>query len=278
MHQQYTTRNLRIMTNDLDFNGLDDTTINAERGDDGFPRIQWVYGTKPTQGGFWYTSAATWDGDLPEPWRAVQWYGEEDGWAADVLKVMPILRRSQPFRNVIGTDGRKRREYAERWESGMQVHTELLCLAEGVDGPVVLTFKGMAGVAIDGKDGAMKQAKKILADEATKTAKNGQKIGLGAFWVPLGARLNSKGKPEFVETVGGSWVSVPALRLPDLTGRALLVACYDKEHANIAAALRREHVAWADERRTNAPEEAKAPETPRRNVPQSIEADEDIGF
>lgn len=40
---------------------------------------------------------------------------------------------------------RKDRRYIAAWAPGVQIHTEIVCLAEGIAEPVVWSFHGMTG-------------------------------------------------------------------------------------------------------------------------------------
>lgn len=267
------------MTTIDELNTFDVPTTDEQQGD-GLPRIWWRYGSAPSQPGFFYTKADYYEGALDyegSPWVEVEVYEGELGYKADVLRLLPITKRSQAYLKNKDT-GRK--TFLPKWTEGAQILTELLCFVEGVEGPVVFSYHGAAGQAMDRKDeGIVPRASKALAAEASKLLK--KKVGLGAFWLPIGGKLNAKGKTDFVKLTQGSVINPPDLRLPELAGRDLLNACYaGRATIEAAAALRDEYEAWRLERRTNdaEPEQPPAPVGDGRNVPQPIDSDDALPF
>lgn len=267
-----------MTTHDLDELNSIDVPQDEERGD-GLPRIWWKYGNQQAKAaGHFYARADDWDGPLPAPWAECELYEGEVGYKAESLRLLPITKRSQPYRKVTVGD-RDRREYAERWSEGMQIHTEYLVFVEGLEGPVVWSFHGVTGKAMEGKGGIIPTASRAIAYEATKLYK--RKIGLSAFWLPIGPTLDARGKTHFEKLAQGSVVNAPALRLPaDLEGRALLQAFYaGKETIAEVAMVKEQYAAWRLERRTNEEPEPVAVATGRngdgRNAPQEL-ADDDI--
>jgi hypothetical protein len=240
---------------------------------DGLPRIWWKYGNQAAKlPGFFYARGDDFDGPLSLPWEEAEVHDGELGYKAETLLILPITKRSQPYTKDKDTN---RRTYFDRWSEGMQIHTELICFVEGIEGPVVFSYHGVTGRAMDGKgDGIIPAASRLLANEAARLFK--KKVGLSAFWLPIGPRLNTQGKVDFQKLTQGSVVNPPALRLPaGKEGKDLLDACYaGRETIEAAAAVRAQFEAWRQERRANEP--APVPAGDGRNVPQPIEDDEGV--
>jgi len=237
---------------------------------DAFPRLWWRYGTPPGQAGFFYTPASAWTGDLPEPWAEAEVFAGERGWVSRSVEICVIARRSQPYRKEWLGD-RTWRVYADRWEPGMHIHTEVLALLRGVEEtPIVWSYHGATGAVVNHrKDGVWAVAHRLLAQEATRVFK--RPIGLSAFWVPLGPTLDARGKPVFVRLPQGAQLNHVTLRLPDLVGERLLADRYvGRDVLERVTALRDEHAAWAQRRRgvlvPATPEPAPAPAPTNGNL------------
>jgi hypothetical protein len=247
---------------------------------DGLPRLWWKYGTAPKQAGHFYTRADYWEGELPAPWGPCDLYDNEQGWKAHHLQLELITKRSQPYRKI-KVNGKDYREYVDwprrgsPWPTGMQILTEYIVFADGLAGPVVLSFHGANGQAIEGKGGIVPTAAAALSKEATKLYK--RKIGLSAFWLPIGPALKPDGKsPFFKEYTEGSKLNLPALHLPaGLEGKELLSACYVGSEVLAEVSMTKAAYAdWAKEMRGNEdmPTQDAAP---GRNVPQEL-SDDDV--
>ncbi len=263
------------MTNFEELSSFDYQTYNDAEGD-GLPRVWWHNGDKKTKTpGDFYTRAEYWVGEPPGPWAPVDRFDDEAGFAAPLLKVLPITYRSQAFRRI-EQGGKVRREYIPQWEPGASLHTEILCLVEGLEGPVVWSAKGMTGAAITGKSGIFVTARKLLIGEAERRLK--KKVPMHAFWLPVGVRQKD-GKTDYVTLDQGSVITPPALRLPALEGSPLLNALYaGRETIEYAGELRAEYETWRQEKRVNEPEpESAAPAPAGRNVPQPIDPNDPFG-
>lgn len=253
--------------------GTFDYAVHTDQEGDGLPRLWWHNGDKKTKTpGTFYTRGEDWAGDLPEPWAQVDRFDGEVGWAAAVLRVLPITYRSQAFRRI-DQGGKVRREYIARWEPGAQIHTELLCFVEGLDGPVVWSMKGMTGAAVTGKGGIFAAARQALLAPAEKALK--KKVPLHAFWLPIGTALDAQGKTFYKVLDQGSVITPPALRLPaGLEGRDLLNGLYaGRAVIEEAGELREQYEAWRQEKRSPEPadEVAPAPRHAGRNAPQEYD-------
>ena len=266
---------------DLDELATIDVPDFDEAQGDGLPRIWWKYGTAPKNAGHFYARAQDWDGDLPSPWEPCEIYDNETGWKAHCLQLVLITKRSQPYRKITVGD-KVYREYVDwprrgsPWPTGMQIHTEYVCFADGLAGPVVFSFHGATGQAFEAKGGIVPTASAALSKEATKLYK--RKIGLSAFWLPVGPTLKPDGKPLFATLPQGSKLNYPALHLPKLEGKALLSACYvGSEVLGEVGLTKAAYADWAKEMRGNEdmPTQDAAPTATGRNVPQEL-SDDDV--
>lgn len=274
-----------MTAHDLDELASVDLPSEDERQGDGLPRIWWKYGTAPTTAGHFYARADDWQGELPDPWKPCELYENEQGWAANTLKLVLITKRSQPYRKVT-LGGKTYREYVEwprrgtPWPDQMQIHTEWIAFAEGLGGPVVFSYHGATGQAMEGKQGGIvASAEAALSKPATLLYK--RKIGLSAFWIPIGPTLQPNGKPKFESLPQGSKINYPALTLPALEGKALLSACYVGSEILADVAMTKDAYAeWAKERR-GGDAEAQVQSEPAptgRNVPQPYDPSVDQPF
>jgi len=268
------------MTNNFDeLAGLEYEMPDEAQGD-GLNRIWWHNGvSKAKTAGSFYTRAEDWAGPLPEPWQGVERFEGELGWFAETLKIVPLTYRSQPFAAVKDAAGNKRREYAAKWQQGMSIHTEILCLVEGVEGPVVWSVKGMVGKEVLNTVFAQARQRLIVPGEARLR----KRLPMWSFWLPVTQRRTAAGKLDYVSFPEGGEISPPALVLPDLHGPDLLNALYvGKALFEEAAAIRQQYEEWRHERRGNEPEVLNAvpvhavpvtAATNGRNEPQALTLD-----
>lgn len=244
------------------------------------PRMWWHNGDRKSKtGGSFYTRASEFPEGLGEPWNAEERFEGEQGFATLKLNIAVLAYRSQPFRKYQDAAGRDRVEYATKWEKGMSIHTEVLCMVQGyTTGAVVWSMKGMTGQAVTGKSGIIRSYVDGLLREAGRVAKRG--LPLWSFWLPISSKLLSGDKIAYEDTGFGSFVTPPALHLPVNPMDTLFVG---QDMLTYGADLLREHEGWADARRlpegtVNAeytveePRQIAAPGG--RNVPQPV-ADDD---
>lgn len=222
--------------------------VSDQQVGDGLPRIWWRYGTPPATAGFFYTPADQWHGDLPAPWAEAEVFSGERGWVTRALELCPVLRRAQPYRKA-SQGGRIWRDYAPRWEPGMQIHSEVLVLIRGIDEPAVWSYHGATGAVVERRpDGVWAVAKVRLADEASRQLR--RHIGLSAFWLPLGPVMDPRGKPVFARLEQGAQLNHVALRLPDVTDDELLDRQYvGHEILERVIDLQAEYADWPKQRR-----------------------------
>lgn len=189
------------------------------------PRIWWYNGVRAakTPGSF-YTKSSEFPAGLGEPWQVDNRFEDEQGWSATTLKLAPLAVRAQPFRDPKGADGKRDRnqprQWATRWEPGMQIYTEVLCLIDGYTGPVIFCSDGLFGKAVDGKGGILKTYQAGLLAEASRIA--GRQMPLWSFWLPITSKRNGD-KIAYEDTGYGSFVVLPVLALPENPIDALFV-------------------------------------------------------
>ena len=208
------------------------------------PRIWWHNGVKQakTPGNF-YTKAAEFPEALVAPWVPDDRFEGEEGYTTHTLRIAVLAVRSQPFKKFKDNDGKDRVEYGTRWEPGMSIHTELLCLIEGSDAPVVWSMKGLTGKAVTGKGGILQTYQSGLLKEASRQAKRG--LPLWSFWLPIASKKHGD-KIAYEDTGFGSFVTPPALYLPENPIDALFVG---GEVLQRGADALNEYASWQDTKR-----------------------------
>ncbi len=247
-----------------------------------FPRIGWRNGVKAAKmPGFFYAKAGDFPDGLGAPWQAERVYDNEDGYKALELRIAPIASRVQPFKDerdpVTNRTIQGSRQWFTKWERGMQLYTEILCLMEGYSGPVVFYSDGLTGKAVGI---ALRTYQNGLLQEAARVA--GQGLPMWAFWLPIASKLQNDGKPAYEDTGYGPFVTPPTLHLPENPLDTLFVGPDVMEQAT---AIYQQHVKWATTLRlpnntvegeivsiVNTPRQIAAP----RTVPQPLSADEEF--
>ena len=269
------------MSNDFNLDGFSFTPDAQEQA--GYPRIYWRNGAKQAgQGGFFYASSRDF-AELGAPWESVELYDDEPGFKTSALKIAVIRKRSQAFTEYI-PEGQKDKVkvWHEHWKLGRQLYTELLCLMEGYDGLVTLVAKGLTGKALTAKNiGILPRHAELILKEAQKTWKGQGQVPPWAFWVPIGTKLNAKGKPEFIDTGYGSVITPPDLALTGEVSRETLKGLFvGRELLDIGLEAYHDHAEWQKQLRGN--EEPSAAEAPpsvhTKNTPESFVNDDDKPF
>jgi hypothetical protein len=278
------------------FNALGTMDLPTEQQGDGLPRIWWHNGAKGSKGqpgtpGDFYTKAEFYDGSLEgagSPWRADERFNGEPGYAAERLCILVIRQRLQWYIDHPLPNGQRRTEWLTKYQDGARGRTDILCLAEGIDGPVVLSVKGTTGRALSQKPGkehpggVIPQFQRAVIDLAGRKFR--RTLPLYAFWLPISTKRDGKGSIAYEDTGYGSFVTPPALALPsEAAGESLLDMLYPgDELVQQAAEIWRQHEAWSRELRGNAPAEPDADAAPMtdetpRNVPQAL-TDDDLPY
>jgi hypothetical protein len=227
-----------------------------------FPRVWFHNGIKAaTTHGEWYTSERELNGlTTAKPWVAKEKFDGEDGYVASSFRFAPIMTRSQAFM----TNDAQETIWLKHYTKGARIYTEYLCIVESITTqagayvPVVFATKGLVG--------------KAVANNIKDFRKASTKVDLNAmppwaFFIPMAAPVNDKGKPVYTDTGRGAFVTLPTLTLPDTfdmeayyVGPDILAQGDEFYKAN------RE---WSKQQRGNEPREANATdlETPEDDTP-----------
>lgn len=202
------------------FNFVPDAT---ERQGEAYPRIWWYNGSKQAgTNGHFYTTQREFE-QCPTGFETVERYDDEVGYKADALRIAIIRRRAQAYTEV-RDGGNATKTWHDHYKPGMRIYTELLCLIEGIDEPVVWVVKGMTGQAVTKKrSGLIAQHDELVLKLAAQTWKGGGVVPPWAFWMPIMAPKTDKGKPAYTDTGYGSFVTLPVLALPQMSRDALKV-------------------------------------------------------
>lgn len=271
------------MTNAIDFltNEAEAEAPEAERP----PRMYWHNGSKSKSGdapGDFYIAADELANDPAAPWEPSSRFSDEPGFATARLRIAPIILREQPYRTEKGVNGAKDIWiwHTGRWQPGMKIYTEIICMVEGINEPVNLIVKGMTGKAFSGKGGVFPQALAFRRD-AERIAKKA--LPLWAFWQSVGTKLDAKGKIVFEDTGYGSVVTPPTLYLPEGDTKVRMNALFiGKDWYNAGFELKAHFAAWSEERRVNDAIELETdeaqPAVAGRNMPQAISDEEILPF
>ncbi len=235
------------------------------------PRMWWHNGIKQAKtSGSFYTRASEFPNGLPTPWASDDRFEGEQGYSTSALKVAVLAKRTQAF--VKPAEQGQPVEWLTKWRAGASVYTELLCLIEGYDGPVVWAAKGLTGKSVSE---ILRSYENGLLKEASRVAKRA--LPLWAFWLPISSKRLADGKPAYEDTGYGSWVTPPALVLPEQAMDALYVG---NDLIATGSDIWNEHASWSKFQRL--PENTVEGEVvqplqiaaPGRNVPQLVEADD----
>ena len=175
--------------------------VRAAGEGDGLGRFRWNNGLKVGRNGSagcWYAKSESFH-SLPPHWQASSLYGE-DGYEAVRINMIPLLKRSQPFSVV---DGMATWHTEWRPNMGMKMYTEVLCLIEGYNQPLVMTGKGWAASRITHyKRGCFAEQHEYVTSVASKLA--GMTLQPWAFWHSIGGAYDKKHEPMFVEVGSGT--------------------------------------------------------------------------
>lgn len=238
-------------------------------------KFWWHNGVKAakTPGSF-YARAADYPEGLEEPWHSEERFDNEPGYVAAQLNIAVILQRSQPFREIKDATGKTTGiEWLTQWSKGDKILTELLCLIEGYDQPVVWSMKGMTAKAVVGRGGILQTYRDGLLKTACKLARRA--LPQWSFWLPIASKRTADGKVAYEDTGFSSFITPPALVLPDnaidvLFGRQSLIT-RGEDALNM-------YPAWEQFKRLpgnifegeTTVEMVPALPAPHRNVPQMI--------
>lgn len=261
-----------------------------ENAGTGLGTFYWLHGTNQggakTAGVFYIK-----DTELAEPpaapWQSDSRYEDqaepERGYSAALLKIAPIVWHSQWHMPEHGEDGEQmRRKAPKNWisayERGAQKHTDIICLVEGTDDPLVLSADGKY------KSGAFTDIIRMYRNGLLRKAdfqarKRGKRAVPWMFWLPIAQKKRADGSADYVKVIDpktgketGSVVTPPTLYLPADATESLLVS---PEQLKLGGEIFAAFLQWSRELR-QPPETAYGhPQLPPgRNVPQQIDEDE----
>jgi hypothetical protein len=231
----------------------------------GLGTFYWLHGTNKggakTNGVFYIK-----DTELAEPpaapWQADERYEDqtepEYGYSTALLRIAPIIWHSQwymPERDEDGEQVRRKgpRDWRDHYESGMQKHTDLICLVEGIDDPLVLSADGKykSGALID----IIRMYRNGLLRKADFQArKRGKRAVPWMFWLPIAQKKRADGTAEYVDVIDpktgkktGSVVTPPTLYLPPDAIESLLVT---EDQLKLGGEIFTAFLRWSRELRT----------------------------
>lgn len=216
------------------------------------PTIWWHNGNKQAKTpGLFYVKAKALEQEPAEPWKPVERFEGEAGFTATTLHLALITWRQQPYHTVeivSGGEKRKDRRYISEWEPGAQIHTEIVCLAEGIAEPVIWSFHGMTGRAMMGKQGIFSNYRNGLLHAAEQAAH--KRLPLWTFWLPITTRCDAKGQPTYTDTGHGSLVTLPTLALPNAPEDKLIDSLFiGEEWVSYGYTVRAQFDTWRSQRR-----------------------------
>jgi hypothetical protein len=211
------------------------------------PRVWWYNGVKQIGSpGIFYTKLEEHPGDaLGKPWTLSKRPYDEVGYEAPGLHLAVIGARSEPFFAEKDAAGKETRRYIAQWVKGAKIYTEWLCFVNGMDYPVVLCSKGLTGKAL--AEASKEYRRRVLKPAEREIKRN---LPPWSYWMPIATMTDDKGKVVFADTGHGSFVTPPALRLPDLADAALIEKLFvGPDILARGVEVRAEYETWLKEKR-----------------------------
>ena len=261
---------------------------------DRLPTIGWRNGNKVagTPGFFYIKADAIAAPPVGDQWRAATIYGDESGFVAETLNVVPLGLRRQAFTEE-KVPGQKyaTRTWYPRWEKGMRLYTEMLVRVEGLDGVWIWGMKGMTGKAMTGGGGVLDQHKALVKSVSVAI---GAALNPWALWMPITTARTDKKKIIYADTGFNSVVTPPAFVFDPDDDVTLIAAerFIGPEAYAAATALHQEYAAlgWSKQQRSNGDEDGHqivneetgevfdAPRSSRQSQPTPPHGDDDMPF
>ena len=212
------------------------------------PRIYWFNGIKQARTpGIFHVKYTELGSEPGKPWVRSNRFDDEVGFEAKRLEIAVVAVKTQAF--ISERDGARevRKTWLPKWQKGAQLYTEVLCFVEGIDGVVTWNCKGLTGKAFST---ALRTYQTTLLRQAEAVAS--QKLPLWSFWLPFSSTTDDNGKIVYQDTGYGSFITPPALVLPDKPLNELV------EHLFVGAdvyaegdRVRKEYAAWLRETHAN---------------------------
>lgn len=219
------------------------------------PTIWWNNGSKQARTpGMFYIKGDTLEHEPGEPWTPSERFENEAGFSVTTLHLALITWRQQPYLTnevISGGEKRKERRYITEWEPGAQIHTEIVCLAEGIPEPVVWSFHGMTGRAVMSKSGMFSTYRAGLLHVAEQAA--GKRLPLWTFWLPVTTLCDEKGKTVYTDTGHGSFVTLPTFAWSNESEAARMDTLFiGEEWVTYGYEVRTQFEHWRTQRRGTA--------------------------
>lgn len=176
-----------------------DVAYTEDSGKNKYPTL-WFHNGKKDRGtpGTFYAKAKDFDHSLPGTgWIEEERYPGEDGYSAEILLIAPIAWRKTPY-----IDQDDKEVYLPEWIPGARFKTQMIGFIQGRNTPIIFSYKGMVGQAINGKEGILKRWQDIAIRPAEKKA--GKRLAPWAFYIPLRSKLNDDGSVVYEKSKKGS--------------------------------------------------------------------------
>lgn len=222
------------------------------------PVFWWFNGNKQAKTpGCFYIKADALATRPDAPWAVDDRFDGETGFSTKALRIAYIGHRSQAFIED-DSGGYKKKVWLKHYEKGARFQTEILCFAEGIEGPVVLSVKGLTGKAFTAKTSSILSAyKNGLLREGSRLEE--RQLPVWAFWMPISTLLDAGGKIAYQDTGFGSHTTPPSLFVPDLGEATVTKLFVGLELLKAGDDARIAYDAWLRAQRGNvAPEPAPA--------------------
>lgn len=226
------------------------------------PVFWWFNGNKIAKTpGCFYIKEAELASPPAEPWELDTRFDGEIGFSATSLKIAYIAHRAQAFTED-DSGAYKKKVWLKQWEQGARIQTDILCFVQGIEGPVVLSVKGLTGKAFTAKkDSILAEYRAGLLREASRI--EGRKLPAWSFWLPISTKLTSAGGVEYADTGYKSVTTPPALFIPDLSEQTITDLFVGLDVLRYGDELRIEFDTWLKTQRGNiAPEPAPVAAAP----------------
>ena len=210
------------MTNFLDIVEPDDLKNNRLV----LARFNW-YNAKGKRPAMFYLKANDLMSDPAEPWERSAWFRDENAYYFNAeglsLNLAIIGYRARPFSKAVDADGKFSRTFEVEYipNSGMQFYTEVICLVEGVDEPLIWAADGMTGAAITE---IVRGIHKGLLANTRRLA--GRRVPLWTYWSAITAQTDNAGQIVVMKSKAGGEYTPPMLIVPEVESLAELEHYY----------------------------------------------------
>jgi hypothetical protein len=262
------------------------TIDDEQQQGDGLPRMHWMNGDRKSgTPGFFWTVRENFDEPPGDPWKAqtitFDSGGTAEAYTTPKLRIMAIAYRQQAFTRNRDASGKEVRVYLDRSFSdkgadNQSVLVEVLCLAEGIEGPIVWSSPSIkTSMAIVAPGGILDQVRRDLLRPAQIIWK--QKVNRWAFWLPIKTKMvpNKEGNLAIVyEPTKGKPVTPPTVYIPKNDPLSLYVG---DDLYRAGYEVWQQYPDWYRQRRGGEPEAsgvAVEQPTSGRNVPVPVDEDD----